>query len=528
MKCPSCGRDNPDGSVFCTGCGTTLPRTPVRAASGANPQARTAGNRAQNSDERIRAQALAMLEAQRRQEAQNAEGAPGNGGLQRTGQPVQGGQTDGTPRYAQNLRAQQNGRAPRGYYPSSGQGTYPAYPAGGASQPAQRQTNAGQSTGYHAGQNAGQPVPLRPAQGSYGASQPAVSRTIQTGTGQMNAVRPAAQTGTGQMNTVRPAVQTGTGQMNAVRPASQTGTGQMKAVRPAAQMGTDQMNAVRRGTEPQSTGQPYVPAAVPVRTDPAVGYGGAAAYPFVQDWKVTRAGRSGLFLAAAICMTLGLAVRLFAPGLVQVLLGIMSGTGAAGRLLSMLGVADDVSSLMYALDLNSAVGSLAAVSGGVTILFKVLLNLGPALILTGVWIIYGTSRDGNRMPGGLTLIIVMKVLACIGGVLTWAILAVVLFAARASGLGEGELGKTLLIGALVSVGLMIWTIVYYIFIIKPMSVASGDRYAENGHRVSGFSVFLILATGILGVLISLFNWAGLLDAVATILFAAVLIKYKNS
>ena len=61
-----------------------------------------------------------------------------------------------------------------------------------------------------------------------------------------------------------------------------------------------------------------------------------------------------------------------------------------------------------------------------------------------------------------------------------------------------------------------------------MSVASGDRYAENGHRVSGFSVFLILATGILGVLISLFNWAGLLDAVATILFAAVLIKYKNS
>ena len=463
-----------------------------------------------------------MLEAQRRQEAQNAEGA------QRTGQPVQGGQTDGTPRYAQNLRAQQNGRAPRGYYPSSGQGTYPAYPAGGASQPAQRQSNAGQSTGYHAGQNAGQPVPLRPAQGSYGASQPAVSRTIQTGTGQMNTVRPAAQMGTGQMNTVRPASQTGTGQMNAVRPAAQTGTGQMNAVRPAAQMGTDQMNAVRRGTEPQSTGQPYVPAAVPVRTDPAVGYGGAAAYPFVQDWKVTRAGRSGLFLAAAICMTLGLAVRLFAPGLVQVLLGIMSGTGAAGRLLSMLGVADDVSSLMYALDLNSAVGSLAAMSGGVTILLRVLLNLGPALILTGVWIIYGTSRDGNRMPGGLTLIIVMKVLACIGGVLTWAILAVVLFAARASGLGEGELGKALLIGALVSVGLMIWTIVYYVFLIKPMSVASGDRYAENGHRVSGFSVFLILATGILGVLISLFNWAGLLDAVATILFAAVLIKYKNS
>ena len=514
MKCPSCGRDNPDGSVFCTGCGTTLPRTPVRAPSGANPQARTAGNRAQSSDERIRAQALAMLEAQRRQEAQNTESAPGNGGLQRTGQPVQGGQTDGTPRYAQNLRAQQNGRAPRGYYPSSGQGTYPAYPAGGASQPAQRQTNAGQSAGYHAGQNAGQPVPLRPAQGSYGASQPAVSRTIQTGTGQMNTVRPASQTGTGQMNTVRPAAQTGTGQMNAVRPA--------------AQMGTDQMNAVRRGTEPQSTGQPYVPAAVPVRTDPAVGYGGAAAYPFVQDWKVTRAGHSGLFLAAAICMTLGLAVRLFAPGLVQVLLGIMSGTGAAGRLLSMLGVADDVSSLMYALDLNSAVGSLAAMSGGVTILLRVLLNLGPALILTGVWIIYGTSRDGNRMPGGLTLIIVMKVLACIGAALTWAILAVVLFAARASGLGEGELGKALLIGALVSVGLMIWTIVYYVFIIKPMSVASGDRYAENGHRVSGFSVFLILATGILGVLISPFNWAGLLDAVATILFAAVLIKYKNS
>ena len=428
-----------------------------------------------------------MLEAQKKQEAQNAESAPGNGGLQRTGQPVQGGQTDGTPRYAQNLRAQQNGRAPRGYYPSSGQGTYPAYPAGGASQPAQRQTNAGQSAGYHAGQNAGQPVPLRPAQGSYGASQPAVSRTIQTGTGQMNAVRRGTEPqSTGQFST---------GQMNAVR---------------------------------QSAGQPYVPAAVPVRTDPAVGYGGAAAYPFVQDWKVTRAGHSGLFLAAAICMTLGLAVRLFAPGLVQVLLGIMSGTGAAGRLLSMLGVADDVSSLMYALDLNSAVGSLAAMSGGVTILLRVLLNLGPALILTGVWIIYGTSRDGNRMPGGLTLIIVMKVLACIGAALTWAILAVVLFAARASGLGEGELGKALLIGALVSVGLMIWTIVYYVFIIKPMSVASGDRYAENGHRVSGFSVFLILATGILGVLISLFNWAGLLDAVATILFAAVLIKYKNS
>ncbi len=494
MKCPSCGRDNPDGSVFCTGCGTSLPRPSVRTVSGANPQARTAGNRAQSSDERIRAQALAMLEAQRRQEAQNTEGA------QRTGQPVQAGQTDGTPRYAQNLRAQQNGRAPRGYYPTPGQGTYPTYPAGGASQPAQRPTwqNAGQSTGY----NAGQPVPVRPAQGSYG-------------TGQMNTVRSAPQTGTGQMNTVRPAAQSGTGQMNAVRRGTEPQS--------TGQFSTGQMNAVR-----QNTGVPYVPAAVPVRTDPMPGYGGAAAYPFVQDWKVTRAGRSGLFLAAAICMTLGLVLRLFAPGLVQVLLGIMSGTGAAGRLLSMLGVADDVSSLMYALDLNSAVGSLAAMSGGVTILLRVLLNLGPALILTGVWIIYGTSRDGNRMPGGLTLIIVMKVLACIGGVLSWAILAVVLFAARASGLGEGELGKALLIGALVSVGLMIWTIVYYVFLIKPMSVASGDRYAENGHRVSGFSVFLILATGILGVLISLFNWAGLLDAVATILFAAVLIKYKNS
>lgn len=427
-----------------------------------------------------------MLEAQRRQEAQNTESAPGNGGLQRTGQPVRAGQTDGTPRYAQNLRAQQNGRAPRGYYPSSGQGTYPAYPTGGASQPAQRPTwqNAGQSTGY----NAGQPVPVRPAQGSYG---------------------------TGQMNTVRSAPQTGTGQMNAVRRGTEPQS--------TGQFSTGQMNAVR-----QSAGQPYVPAAVPVRTDPMPASGGAAAYPFVQDWKVTRAGHSGLFLAAAICMTLGLAVRLFAPGLVQVLLGIMSGTGAAGRLLSMLGVADDVSSLMYALDLNSAVGSLAAMSGGVTILLRVLLNLGPALILTGVWIIYGTSRDGNRMPGGLTLIIVMKVLACIGGVLVWAILAVVLFAARASGLGEGDLGKVLLIGALVSVGLMIWTIVYYVFLIKPMNVATGDRYAENGHRVSGFSVFLILATGILGVLFSLFNWAGLLDAVATILFASVLIKYKNS
>lgn len=437
-----------------------------------------------------------MLEAQRRQEAQNAEGA------QRTGQPVQAGQTDGTPRYAQNLRAQQNGRAPRGYYPSSGQGTYPAYPTGGASQPAQRQTNAGQSAGYHAGQNAGQPVPVRPAQGSYG-------------TGQMNTVRSAPQTGTGQMNAVRPAAQTGTGQMNAVRRGTEPQS--------TGQFSTGQMNAVR-----QSAGQPYVPAAVPVRTDPMPASGGAAAYPFVQDWKVTRAGHSGLFLAAAICMTLGLVLRLFAPGLVQVLSNFLSGEGAAAWLLSKLGVADDVSSLMYALDLNSAVGSLAAMSGGVTILLRVLLNLGPALILTGVWIIYGTSRDGNRMPGGLTLIIVMKVLACIGAALTWAILAVVLFAARASGLGEGELGKVLLIGALVSVGLMIWTIVYYVFLIKPMNVATGDRYAENGHRVSGFSVFLILATGILGVLISLFNWAGLLDAVATILFAAVLIKYKNS
>ena len=269
-----------------------------------------------------------------------------------------------------------------------------------------------------------------------------------------------------------------------------------------------------------------------------------AAVSVVRD-PLRETGRSGLFLIAALVFALAAAARILWPD--AILSGTVNALGTAQRFASALGAGGskiyaELGSLLTLItgigDLTSVLSGLGLNLTGVKIAYSagVFLAVLPDLIaFAGLLAAYARSRKGLGKSGGRAT---GNVRGCLTVIQTAEILGFLFLTVSALAFGFTCLAEGLRNGAarmqragfaafLTCFVLIALALLRCVLTFRAMSAAKRDVYGVLGKKIPGFTVFFLIAEGVICLFAAVFAPAAVPAGLSSILFAAVLIRYRR-
>lgn len=230
--------------------------------------------------------------------------------------------------------------------------------------------------------------------------------------------------------------------------------------------------------------------------------------------EVKQMAKGPLFLVTVILFTAGLVLSMTTNPLV-LLLDFVS-----PYLIDLFGF-----EAAYALD------EVMSVLRDVDLFGQIIANLPTILYALGMWMIVISAFQASVasiQPGGLTLIKVLVTIFFVLSIIGTALMIVAAILGLGMLITDLEASPALFALVLIPVLALVLVILYN---VKLLRTIKNIRYtATTGYpvsEISGLIIFCCYAGGIISILGSLLNFAGMLSAVSLLLFGVVLGQYKK-
>ncbi len=235
--------------------------------------------------------------------------------------------------------------------------------------------------------------------------------------------------------------------------------------------------------------------------------------------RVIISARFGTFLAAVILVTLSLFVQLAA---INDGLRIFRALDGLSELLDF----DALKYLGYTIELVLETSEIEIAP------LKFLMLIPTVLTVIGLWLIYGSARtrsyDLSVAVVGCKMVKVVEIVVCVIKSLFFAAIWFKALDLSSNGYFSDSIERYCGIAALVAVLVIILCIVKCVAICKALDTAIDAAKEEYVRDQSRFIVVVCVINGIVGALMSGFDFVGILNGTASILFAMTASLFLNS